>query len=67
MALKMHVLHSHWDFFSPNCGTISDEHGERFHLDILAMERRYTSTWSDTMLADYGWMVKRDAPDAEYK
>jgi hypothetical protein len=31
MSFKMHFLHSHLDFFPPNCGAVSDEHGERFH------------------------------------
>jgi len=29
------------DFFPGNLGKVSDEHGERFHQDILAMEKRY--------------------------
>lgn len=28
MSLKMHFLHSHLDFFPPNLGAVSDEHGE---------------------------------------
>jgi hypothetical protein len=67
MSLKMHFLRSHLDFFSLNCGAISNEHGEHFHRNISAMEHRYKSTWSAALLADYCWMVKRDAPDAEYK
>ena len=30
MSLKVHFLHSHLDFFPPNLGDVSDEHGERF-------------------------------------
>ena len=30
MSLKIHMLHSHLDFFSNNCGMFSDEHGELF-------------------------------------
>ena len=30
MSLKVHVLHSHLDFFAENLGDVSDEHGERF-------------------------------------
>jgi len=26
-------------FFTENLGEVSDEHGERFHQDILAMEK----------------------------
>lgn len=67
MSLKIHFLHSHLDFFPNNCGAVSDEHGERFHQDISAMEKRYQGKWSPSMLADYCWTVTRDAPDVAYK
>jgi len=41
MSLKLHYLHSHLDFFCDNLGDVSEEHGERFHQDILVMEKRY--------------------------
>ena len=31
MSLKIHFLHSHLNFFLPNLGAVSYEHGERFH------------------------------------
>ena len=31
MSLKIYFLHLHLDFFSSNCGDVSDERGERFH------------------------------------
>ena len=40
MSLKMHYLHSHLDFFRSNLADVSEEHGERFHQDIQAMEKR---------------------------
>jgi len=60
-------MRSHLDFFSDNCGALSDEHGERFHQDISTMENRHKGKWSPAMLADYCWTVVRDAPDVEYK
>ena len=45
MFLKMHFLHSHLDFFSPNLGKLSDEQGERFHQDIFVIERWYQQGW----------------------
>lgn len=66
MSLKIHFLHSHLDFFPPNLGAVSDEHGERFHQDILIMEKRYQGKWSPNMLADYCWNLKRDVPDTIY-
>jgi hypothetical protein len=38
MSLKIQFLHSHLDFFPPNLGEVSDEHGERFHQDISTTE-----------------------------
>lgn len=41
MPLKIHFLDSYLAFFAENLGEVSDEHGEKFHLDILHIERRY--------------------------
>ena len=54
-------------FFRENLGEVSDEHGERFHQDILAMEKRYQDKWTSSMLADYCWTLKRDVPEANYR
>ena len=64
---KLHILHSHLDFFPPNLGDVSDEHGERFHQDISTMETRYQGKWSPSMLADYYWTLQRDKPEDEYR
>ena len=45
MSIKLHYLHSHLDFFRSNLGDVSEEHGERFHQDILSMEKRYQGRW----------------------
>ena len=52
-SLKVHFLHSHLPFFHKNLGTVSDEHGERFHQDIAVMEKRIKGKWSTGMLAEY--------------
>ena len=39
MCKNIHFLHSHLDFFPESLSTVSDEHGERFHQDIVEMER----------------------------
>ena len=52
-------------FFPENLGEDSDEH-ERFHQDIMAMEKWYQGKWTLSMLADYFWTRKRDVPDAIY-
>jgi len=67
MSLKIHFLDSHLDFFPVNLGSVSDEHGERFHQDISAMEKRYQGQWSARMLADYCWTLKRDNPNAKHR
>jgi hypothetical protein len=60
MSLKVHYLHSHLDFFRPNLGDVSEEHGERFHQDIKTMEKRYQGKWDAAMMGDYIWFLIRD-------
>jgi CO dehydrogenase/acetyl-CoA synthase beta subunit len=65
MSFKMHFLYSHLALIPVNCDAASDTHGECFHQDIRAMENRYKGKWSAAMLADYYWMVRRDAPEIQ--
>ena len=67
MSLKLHFLHSHLDFFPENCGSLSNELGERFHQEISRMEERYHGKWRESMLADYCWTLIRESPATEYK
>ena len=60
MSIKLHYLHSHLEFFRPNLGDVSEAHGERFHQDILAMEKRYQGRWDAAMMGDYIWCLIRD-------
>jgi hypothetical protein len=48
-------LHSHLEFFRPNLGDVSEEHGECFHQDIEANEKRYQGRWDAAMMGDYIW------------
>ena len=66
MSLKIHFLHSHLKFFPPNLGTVSDEHGERFHQDITKMESNYQGKWNPSMIGDFCWMLLRDILEAKY-
>lgn len=66
MSIKMHFLHSHLDFFRSNLGTVSEESGERFHQDIMVMEKRYQGRWDAAMTGDYVWGLVRD-DEAQYK
>nr|XP_026485046.1 uncharacterized protein LOC113392716 [Vanessa tameamea] len=50
------MLHSHLNFFKENLGTVSDEHGERFHQDITSIEKRFQGKRTTAMLADYCWL-----------
>jgi len=52
-------------FFPEILDEVSNEHGERFHQGIMAMEKRYQGTWTSSMLADYCWTLKRVVPDAK--
>jgi len=67
LILKIHLLESHLDFFPENLGKVSDEHGGRFHQDIMATEKWYQGKWTSSMLADYCWTLKRYEPDAKYR
>ncbi|KAI6646268.1 hypothetical protein LOD99_9299, partial [Oopsacas minuta] len=67
MSIKLHYLYSHLERFPENLGDLSEEQGERFHLDIRTMEERYQGRWDAHMLADYCWSLKRDCPQEPYK
>ena len=67
MSVKMHYLFSHIDFFPENLGAVSDEQGERCHQDLSEIESRYQGRWDPSMLGDYCWTLRRDAPEAEYR
>jgi len=67
MNLKIHFLASHLNPPPEKLGEVSDEHGERFHQDIMAMEKRYEGKWTSSMLANYCYTLKRDVPDAKYR
>lgn len=41
LSLKIHDLHSHFNFFLATSRHLSDEHGEKIHQNILQMEKRY--------------------------
>jgi hypothetical protein len=45
MSLKGHFLGSHLDFFPQiNLGEVSDEQDEKFHQDVMAVEKWYQGT-----------------------
>jgi hypothetical protein len=67
MSLKIHLLHSHVDFFPPNLSIVSDEHGEGLHQDISTLEKRYVGWLSQNMLADYCWNLIEEVSIASYK
>jgi len=57
ISLKIHFLDFHLDFFPDSLGAVRDEHGERFHQDISALEKMYQGQRSARMLADYCWTI----------
>ena len=63
MSLKIHFLHSHFDFFSENLGNVSDEHGERCPQDISKIKTHYQGKPGDRMMGDYGWYLHRKTDD----
>jgi len=67
MSPKIRFLESHLNFSQKILAKFSDKHSERFHQDIMAMEKLYQGKWTSSMLADYCWTLKRDVPDAKYQ
>lgn len=67
MSLKIHLLHNHLDFFPDDLGACSDEHGERFHQDIAAIEKRFKGQDITHMLGEYCWSICRDGDTNAYK
>jgi len=53
MSLKLHFLHSHFDYFPQNLGDYNEEQGEQFHQGISEMENRYQGRWDINMMADF--------------
>ena len=63
MSLKIHMIHSHLDFFPDNRDMVSDEHGERFQQKIATMENTYQGNGSTSILADSCWALARNTPE----
>lgn len=61
MSLKVHFLRDHLGEFVANLGDFSEEHGERFHQDILLMEKRFAGGSIASMLADHCWFMIRES------
>lgn len=67
MSLKVLFLDAHLNFFPENCGDCSDEHGERFHQDVMEIEKRYKGKDIRKMLGEYCWSICRDTSPEEHK
>ena len=66
-----HVLENPLSEFTPGllsgeCGSVSDEQGERFHQDFAAVEGRYKGKWSPSVIVDYCWTLIRDSPNSTF-
>lgn len=53
----------HLNEFVDILGDYSDQHGERFHQEIMIMEKRYTGKNYAHMLVDHCWRLVSKAPD----
>ena len=56
----MHLIFKHKDQFSKYLGKFSDEHGERMHQDMLAIENRFGSSLNKQMLCECIWSLTRE-------
>ena len=62
----MDFLKNHLDKFVENLGDYSDQHGERFHQDIMVIEKRYKGKNYAHMLGDHCWRLIREVPDTQW-
>jgi hypothetical protein len=67
MSLKINFLNSHLDFSPENLGAVSEEQGERFHLDIKDMERGYQGQWNVNTIGYCCWTIHRKTPETSHK
>lgn len=69
MSLKVHLMHSHLDWFERQLSTESDEQGERFHQTAASMEARYKGKKLNSMIADICWWLKvaNESLDEDYQ
>jgi hypothetical protein len=58
MSLKIHFLRSHLDFFPPDLGKVTDEHGERFHETISTIEKRFMRRADERMMGEFCWLIE---------
>ena len=65
MSLKLRFMDFHVEYCANNLRDYSKEQAVRFHQDMKVMEQRYQGRWDKNMMADYCWMLKRDAPQKE--
>ncbi|KAI0981211.1 hypothetical protein GJ496_004650 [Pomphorhynchus laevis] len=61
IAIKLHFLKSHFDYFPNNCGYYSDEQGTIFHQDIKYNEARFLEIWDINILTGHCWCLKGDS------
>ena len=59
-SIKVHFLYIHLEKYRDNCGDVSYEQREQFHLDIKTMEERHQDRWDKRMMADYCWSIKKN-------
>lgn len=57
MSMQIPFLRSRLDVFPANDGTMSDEHGERFHQQISTQENVYESNSKPILRGDYCWFI----------
>lgn len=53
IRIKVDFLHSHNDYFPANLGNVSEEQGEKFHLNMKEMDKRYKGIRNVNTIAEY--------------
>ena len=57
MSINVYYFFSHLYGFPANFGELTEEHGERFHQNIKAMEERHHDRWDAHTTAGCCWSL----------
>ena len=64
MSLKVHFLHSDVNYFPENLGAYSENQVERFHKDLITIEKCNQERLHVHIIAYYYWGLKKETSNA---
>jgi hypothetical protein len=63
LSIKIHLLHSNFNFVPANFGYVSDKYSEKDLPRYFNPAKVNQVKWNPTLLAHYCWQFKREPPD----